>query len=196
MKPKYNQLFDQISPTESDDELLQAVFARKAENMNMTNTNTKRKIIRKAVIIPIAATLALSATAVGVGAAYNWDFSQIFQSFYSQRAEDGKCLVDTNIDNQTLNADLSSMGKNLGLSFDFEYGTVNFTGVIADSSILFLTYELNVNEDFIEQYYEKYNAAEKMYGAYLIHLNSLLTAAAQPDTVTIPAAAPILWLML
>lgn len=65
MKERYNKVFSEIAPKRSNEELYQAVM-RKAEN-NME----KKRISRKAVIIPMAAALALTVSAVGVTAALN-----------------------------------------------------------------------------------------------------------------------------
>ncbi len=66
MKERYNKLFNSIAPKMSNDELLRTVLG-KAEKKTMT----KKFSIKKTIIIPIAAVLGLSATAVTAGAIYD-----------------------------------------------------------------------------------------------------------------------------
>ena len=53
----YKKLFEQISPTESDEALISKVRARKAENMK--NKSSKSIHFRKAAVISAAAVLAV-----------------------------------------------------------------------------------------------------------------------------------------
>lgn len=82
----YKRLFEQISPTESDEVLISKVRARKAENMKDNNTH-RHFTIRKAVIVPAAAVLVIGAATVSVGAANNWDYARAFRGMFSQRYE-------------------------------------------------------------------------------------------------------------
>lgn len=66
MKEQYNRIFNRINPEKSNEELFQAVLG-KAEKKTMT----KKFSFKRAVIIPLAAVLGLSATAVTAGAVYN-----------------------------------------------------------------------------------------------------------------------------
>ncbi len=94
----YRKLFAQISPSESDEQLIRKVMARKAENMkdNDSQKTTKRFLLRKAVIIPTAAALAIGAATLSVGAANNWDYSNPFKNMYAQKYE-GNVTVNSDV---------------------------------------------------------------------------------------------------
>ncbi|MBQ4164959.1 MAG: hypothetical protein IJD85_01375 [Oscillospiraceae bacterium] len=64
MTEKYRKAFDKLVPKRSDDELLRAVLG-KADNME------RKKLNKKAIIVPVAAALTLTLGAVGVTAALN-----------------------------------------------------------------------------------------------------------------------------
>lgn len=69
MKERYNRFAENISPEKSDEELLAAVLlkAEKQEKIKMS----KKKIFKKAVMIPIAAVIALSLSIAGGAAIYS-----------------------------------------------------------------------------------------------------------------------------
>lgn len=64
MRENYRKAFDKLAPKRSDDELLRAVLG-KADNME------RKKLNKKAMIVPVAAALTLTLGAVGVTAALN-----------------------------------------------------------------------------------------------------------------------------
>ncbi len=68
MKEDITRLFDRITPIRSDDEIIRNVIG-KAENMKQ-----KKKLGKKAVIIPIAAAMTLAFGGIGVGAAFGFDY--------------------------------------------------------------------------------------------------------------------------
>ena len=68
MKQRYTKLFDNITPSRSDDELLNAVLGKAENNME------KKRSSKKAFILPLAAALALTVGAVGVTAAFNAEY--------------------------------------------------------------------------------------------------------------------------
>ncbi len=100
----YRKLFEQISPSESDEQLISKVLARKedaspgADNMKDNNSKktTKHFLLRKAVIIPTAAALAIGAATISVGAANNWDYSNPFKNMFAQTYE-GNVNVNSNV---------------------------------------------------------------------------------------------------
>lgn len=67
MRQEYNRLFDKITSERSDKELFEEAI-RKAENMKQ-----KKKLGKKAVIIPIAAAMTVIIGGVGVGAAFGFE---------------------------------------------------------------------------------------------------------------------------
>lgn len=151
----YKRLFEQISPRESDEALISKVRARKAEKMK--NKSSKSIHFRKAAAISAAAVLAVGAVTVSVGAATNWDFTKLFEGFYSNVLNDYPCYENTVIEEQTITADLSQMGTNLDQTVDFGYGTVHFTGAIADSNVVMVMYELTVDDEVLTEYYSKHS---------------------------------------
>lgn len=72
MKQEYISLFEKAAPRMSDEELFNAVLNSRKGSITMKNTENKsKKFFSKAVVIPLAAALALGATAVGAVAVYN-----------------------------------------------------------------------------------------------------------------------------
>ncbi len=69
MKERYSRFMDNITPERSDEELFNAVLAKadKKEKIKMT----EKKILKKAVMIPVAAAAALALSVAGGAAIYN-----------------------------------------------------------------------------------------------------------------------------
>lgn len=69
MKERYSRFMDNITPERSDEELLRTVLAKadKKEKIKIT----KKKILKKAVMIPVAAAAALALSVAGGAAIYN-----------------------------------------------------------------------------------------------------------------------------
>lgn len=65
MRENYKKAFDKLAPKRSDGELLKAVLGKAENNME------KKKLNKKAIIVPVAAALALTVGTVGVAAALN-----------------------------------------------------------------------------------------------------------------------------
>ncbi len=162
MKSKYTELFDNITPPKTDDELLREVLSRREGAVPGGFTEPpKRRSFRKPVIIAAAAVAAVSVGVTAAGASTGWDFSRLFEGFYSRRAQDYAGYVDTGIENQVITADLSEMGISLDQTVDFGYGTVTFTGAIADSNVVMIMYDLTVKDEVLEEYYNKYSKEGK-----------------------------------
>lgn len=68
MRQEYNKLFDKITSERSDNELLQGAL-RKAENMQQ-----KKRLNKRAVIIPIAAAMTVIIGGIGASAAFGFDY--------------------------------------------------------------------------------------------------------------------------
>ncbi len=101
----YRKLFEQISPSESDEQLISKVLARKEDASpgadiimkdNNSKKTTKHFLLRKAVIIPTAAALAIGAATISVGAANNWDYSNPFKNMFAANYE-GNVNVNSNV---------------------------------------------------------------------------------------------------
>ncbi len=107
----YRKLFEQISPSESDEQLIRKVMARKAEIMKDNNSKktTKHFLLRKAVIIPTAAALAIGAATLSVGAANNWDYSNPFKNMFAQNYE-GNVTVNSDVHSVVLPASNTTSG--------------------------------------------------------------------------------------
>ena len=84
MKEQYNRFMDNLTPERSDEELFTTVLARaeKRENIKMT----EKKILKKAVMIPIAAAMAITLSIAGGAAIYS-GFSHLRQSEIAQSPE-------------------------------------------------------------------------------------------------------------
>lgn len=159
---RYNQLFDQMAPKKTDDEMLQAVL----EGRNEESSGAKARPFRRPVIIAAAAVAAASVGITAAGASNGWDFTGLFQGFFSNVLNGYPEYAETGLEYQAITADLSQMGVNLDETVDFGYGTVHFTGAIADSNIVMLTYELRVDDDVLEEYYSEHsNAGETPWAA-------------------------------
>lgn len=161
MKSKYTELFNNITPPETDDELLRKVLACRSEAVSVGFSDApKRRPLRRPVIIAAAAIAAASVGVTAAGASTGWDFTKLFQGFYSQRALDNAGYVDTGIENQIVTADLAAMGTDLYHTADFGFGEVTFTGAVADSSVVIVMYELDINEDVLQGFVQDYGLRE------------------------------------
>lgn len=133
------EAFSVISPSISEDEIRTNVIERSQ------STNEQTKYSHKRYIPLIAAAVAASATTVGVGAACNWDFAQLFNAHFQNKADD--YILQTNIESQADIVDLTDMENDILQSFEFEYGRVDFKGYISDSSNIMLMYTLSIDEE-------------------------------------------------
>lgn len=153
MKDKYKQMFDSITPARSDDELLRAVLDRKAEN----NMGEKKKVLRKAVVIPAVAILAVGATTIGVSAAYNWNITDAFNSMFSHRVEDrvsraedrGTTTEATDMNSVVGTFDFEKYGKVLDDQFYKGEGfTFSVNGLTASPETAYVMYSIEFDDDF------------------------------------------------
>lgn len=81
MKERYSRFMDNITPERSDEELFRTVLAKadKKEKIKMT----EKKILKKAVVIPVAVAMALTLSIAGGAAIYS-GFSHLRQSEIAQ----------------------------------------------------------------------------------------------------------------
>ena len=161
MNSKYTELFNNITPPKTDDELLRDILSRRNEaDCAGFPDAPKKRSFRRPVIIAAAAVAAASVGVTAAGASTGWDFTKLFQGFYSQRALDNAGYTDTGIENQIVTADLSAMGTDLYQPADFGFGKVTFTGAVADSSVVMVMYELNINENVLQGFAQDYGLQE------------------------------------
>ncbi len=153
MKNEYKRLFDRITPVRSDDELLRAVLDRKAEN----NMGEKKKVLRKAVVIPAVAILAVGATTIGVSAAYNWNITDAFNSMFSHRVEDrvsraedrGKTTEATDMNSVIGTFDFEKYGKILeDQVYKGEGFTFSVNGLTASPDTAYVMYSIEFDDSF------------------------------------------------
>lgn len=147
MKEKYKALFDRLTPIRSDEELLNAVLDRKAVKMsNLGKSNEKKKIGRKAVIIPAVAAAVLLCTTAGVSAAYAWDIPAALGSFFnkSPKTNDGESNFEFN------DFDFEEFGgKVLDQRIVRDGYTVQMKGVVADNHTALIFYDVILEEGHI-----------------------------------------------
>lgn len=83
----YKRLFEQISPRESDEELIRKAMARKEESMKNDKNKSKHFLHRKSFLIPAVALLVLSAATISVGAATDWGYIEAFRNMFAKSYE-------------------------------------------------------------------------------------------------------------
>lgn len=156
---KYKMLFDRIIPPKTDDEMINLVLSGSAEVISDgANSAAKTGAFRRSIVFAAAAAISIGVTAAG--AYCGWDFSMLFEGFYSPISSEAQGYVDTGTENQTSAVDLSQMGVNLNKTVNFDYGTVNFTGAVADRNTLMIMYDLVINETALEEYHNKFGNSD------------------------------------
>lgn len=138
--------FSAVSSSRSDEEISSNVIER-TENMNK-----KTKKTRSRCVAAIAAAVAVSTGTVAVGAACGWDFAQLFNMHFENKADD--YILPTNIESQADTVDLTEMGNDILQSFEFEYGRVDFKSYISDSSNIMLMYTLDIDEQALGEHHQ------------------------------------------
>lgn len=171
MKKRYNALFDKLAPQKSDEELLYAVFDRKAENMK----NSKH-FAKKVIIIPAAAA-ALLCTTVGVSAAYEWNIPAAIADIFGRNSEnipDGVNFKDFNF--------TTVGGKELNDVLKFDGYEVQMKGVAADPHNMLLFYDVAFDNEMSEESMEKFAAMYAIADLSLfVDYNRNLSAAGTSD---------------
>lgn len=167
----YKRLFDQISPIESDEILISKLRARKAENMK-ENKTPKHIFLRKAVVIPAAAVLAVGAVTVSVGAAVNWDYSKAFKGMFAAKYEGNVSVVEQVEDVPTENSTTSSQitessnieyvpekpigtfdfekyGKSLGIVLEGDGITATLDGMLVYDDLCYIMYTTTATDELL-----------------------------------------------
>lgn len=140
MKKEYSAMFEKLAPPKSDSELLRAVLDRKAERP------MRKKLNKKAILMPAAALGVLCVTTVGVSAAVNWDLPSAINSLFTKKLPEstGNRAFEFN------DYDIGSIGsKKLDDRFVRDGYTIQFIGVVADKHTSFLLYDVIVDEGHV-----------------------------------------------
>lgn len=153
----YNAMYDKLAPLKSDEELLHSVLIQSGSrkgNITMKNEKQSKKHITKAIAIPIAAALALGATAVGAVAVYNYNVSEEYANVLAQAGEHFKPeFKDVNGEELDQNAIALNTGLydtlniELGQSFEYEDFTLEFPGAICDGKQILVMFNMTFKKD-------------------------------------------------
>ncbi len=150
----YNAMYDKLAPLKSDEELLDSILSSRKGNITMKHENKSRKLFSKAVVIPIAAALALGATAVGAVAVYNHSVTEEYANVLAQAGEYFKPeFKDVNGEELDQNAIALNTGLydtlniELGQSFEYEDFTLDFPGAICDGKEIMVMFNMTFKKD-------------------------------------------------
>ena len=153
MKQEYNDLFAKAAPRMSDEELLNSVLSGGKGNI-MKNEKRSNKHISKAIVIPLAAALAVGATAVGAVAVYNYNvseqYAQVLQlpddAFKQEyKTADGE---EINLNAVALNTGLyDELNIELNKSFEYEDFTIDFPGAVCDGRDILVMFNMTFKKD-------------------------------------------------
>lgn len=162
MKKEYRAMYDKIAPLKSDEELLGSILSRKG-NITMKNEKQSKKHISKAIAIPIAAALALGATAVGAVAVYNRNVNEEYARVLERPDYEGRFKwqnltdKDGNEVDENVKAANDEMFERLNIELDqtFECDgfTIDFPGAVCDGETMLLFYNVTFDEEM--DIYEK-----------------------------------------
>lgn len=167
----YKRLFEQISPKESDEMLIGRLRARKAENMK-ENKTPKHIFLRKAVVIPAAAVLAVGAVTVSVGAAVNWDYAKAFKGMFARQYE-GNVPVNSTVQQIPVESsasesapaeterveytpekpigtfDFEKYGKQLGIVLEGDGITATLDGMLVYDDLCYIMYTTTATDELL-----------------------------------------------
>lgn len=158
MKKEYRAMYDKLAPLKSDEELLNSVLSGRKGNIIMKNEKTSEKKatkrISKAIAIPIAAALALSATAVGAMAVYNRsvaeDYANVLQQPEGVFEQEFK-TADGEVINQNAVALNSGLYDDLNIvldkTFEYEDFTLYFPGAVCDGKDILVMFNMTFKKD-------------------------------------------------
>lgn len=103
----------------------------------------KRKINKKAILIPAIAAAVACVTTAGVSAANGWSLSSAISGLFDE---------DKNDDSAFFGYDINGIGsKELDQTFERDGYTINMVGVVADEYTAYLIYDIVVEEGHIFQ---------------------------------------------
>lgn len=163
----YKKLFDKISPNESDEMLISKVLTRKAENMKHNEKSTKKMLMKKAVVIPAAAVLALGTATLTVGAVNNWDYAGAFKGMFAEQYEGNVPVseqVNTSagqssaLENQHVEHvperpigtfDFEKYGKQLGIVMQGDGITATVDGILAYDDMCYIMYTTTATDELL-----------------------------------------------
>lgn len=150
----YNAMYDKLAPLKSDEELLDSILSSRKGNITMKHENKSRKLFSKAVVIPLAAALALGATAVGAVAVYNHTVAEDYANVLAQAGEyrkpEFKDASGEELDQNAiaLNTGLyDTLNIELGQSFEYEDFTLDFPGAICDGKEMMVMFNMTFKKD-------------------------------------------------
>lgn len=153
MKREYISLFEKAAPRMSDEELFNAVLSSRKGNITMKNNENKsKKRISKAIVIPLAAALALGATAVGAVAAYNRSVGEEYNdalapgaAIFEQERRDANGEL---IGNAPVNEELyEQMNIAIDKTFECDGCSVEIPGAITDGKDMIVLYNIIFDEE-------------------------------------------------
>ncbi len=181
MKQEYNRLFDKITSDRSDGQLIESVL-RKAENMDK-----RSKFNKKAVIIPVAAAMLLSISAVGVSAAFGSNIlanmfgtkpgitDNIQKSVFEDSTEHiimtvDEYLTDTQTAHMTVHYEaLTAEGADWLQSYDFSTDNLNIKPAALENYEVSYSYCADEAEelttDASKTFYVCFEASSSKYGS-------------------------------
>lgn len=153
MKREYISLFEKAAPRMSDEELLNAVLSSRKGNITMKNNENKsKKRISKAIVIPLAAALALSATAVGAVAVYNRSVGEEFNDALAPGAaifeQERRDANGEKLGNAPVNEELyEQMNIAIDKTFERDGFSVEIPGAITDGKDMIVLYNIIFAEE-------------------------------------------------
>lgn len=129
---------EETTSEKSAEEIKTAVLSRIEEGKPM-----KRKINKKAILIPAIAAAVACVTTVGVSAANGWSLTSAIRGLFDE---------DKNDDSALFGYDINGIGsKELDQTFERDGYTINMVGVVADEHTAYLIYDIVVEEGHIFQ---------------------------------------------
>ncbi|MDE6732027.1 MAG: hypothetical protein K2J77_04040 [Oscillospiraceae bacterium] len=156
MKREYISLFEKAAPRMSDEELLNAVLSSRKGSITMKNNtknteNKSKKFFSKAVVIPLAAALALGATAVGAVAVYNRSVADEYNNVLAPGAsifEQEYKNADGEAATQPVNIELyEQMNIAIDKTFKCDGCSVEIPGAVTDGKDMIVLYNVIFDKD-------------------------------------------------
>lgn len=149
----YNAMYDKLAPLKSDEELLNSVLSSRKGNITMKHENKSRKLFSKAVVIPLAAALALGATAVGAVAVYNRNVAEEYANVLQK--PDGFDQDYKTADGEEVNLNAVALSNGLydelnieiNKTFEYEDFTLEFPGAVCDGRDILIMYNMTFKND-------------------------------------------------
>lgn len=151
MKQEYNRLLAKAVPRMSDDELFGAVLNSRKGNIMKNNENKPKRRITKAIIIPLAATFAAAATAVGAVAVYNRNVADEYNNVLAPGAsifeQEYKNAEGESATQPVSNELYEQMNIALDKTFECNGLTIEIPGAITDGKDMIVLYNVVCDGD-------------------------------------------------